>query len=558
MKKNIFYKIIAGLFLICLSIPGLNAMQDPDKTLSLSISPKGTTNQILANDEYAITDYPISTANLDDAFVTAIDLFKTSLDHISYMDKLLTEVKEIQNLSKKSAKYFEYFGRPAVLPGSIRELNYDTITDYINQIDEMHQKINKGLNQYLSNFENRLTQHRTIYPVQEFWTSEVDRIIHGLTLWIDGSDRSFKSSLDACERQIRTRLQRKSKNKDRRYTDILKEDHIIDFLTDQIDVWSKVRDVFRPYSSSPPKVILMEENSVEEKKVRDDELTKKRIKAAEKRKRQKQNKRLHNINKSLTVSSDEISTMTLQEKNNDLLNIIDGDRSLEDDILTRNIKKEEPSSSSLDKSPTTVSNDEIRTVILSQKNNTLEEVASHTESNQHLKDEVLINNTKKEEISVSKINEDLPVKKGKARKKKPNLTLIQRDFLSIKKNNYEVLESIFQRPIATDISINSFDNMIRSKSGFKGRVYGGKKSTIYEIYVTLNQLDMPKNFVDFYEYNQLKKRGEKVKKYNFTLHRPHLRGKNQKGHVDMYPALVEIASERLAGFNFTLSNIICG
>ncbi len=186
--KNIFHIMIASLSLSCLSSSTLNAMQEFEKLSSFSTPSKRMIDCVTVDDNYALKDYPTATSSLDEAFVTAIHLFNSNQHHIDYMDGLLTEVKETSDLREKSAKYLEYFGRPAVLPGDITELNYSTLSDLIVQIDGMHQKVNEGLNKYLRPLEDRLTQHRTIAPIQELWKREVDQIIHGLSLWIDSSE----------------------------------------------------------------------------------------------------------------------------------------------------------------------------------------------------------------------------------------------------------------------------------------------------------------------------------------------------------------------------------
>ncbi|MBS0272525.1 MAG: hypothetical protein JSR85_07765 [Proteobacteria bacterium] len=476
--------------------------------------------QELKKDCLALNDYPTQTAKLEESFTTALDLFEASLRYMGFLDQLIRDVKDETGTYKKEEKFLKYFGRTAVLS---REAEA-TVDSQLNLFGLVHGKISTGLKWFLKNFKDHLNELKS--PSKAIvWKKEVDEIINSLNYYLE-SEGGFKKELKRATNQVANRLakskfmlRKETIQKLSQLTRKQREDHIMDLYQDQIEIWSKVKSLFAPYSSTPPIILISTEEAED---IKTESAKSKRNK---KRREAKRLKKLALSKKEELEGSRPVEVSEETEKSTSTFT----------SIVEQDHKKEDSSRTDLPERKEELK--EIPSMPISQKEDKEPEVSTDLVP-KHILEAV--------ETQISRILIAAPHKIEPKKDTKKSA-----EGLRISKRNLSVLESVFVKPIS-DISMEDFDNMIESDAGFRGRVYGGKRSHLYEIFVLLNKDNKPSHFLSFIEYQKKRKMKENVMKYHFSLHRPHMRGKNkQRKTRSMYPALVEFARDHLQRFNLT-------
>lgn len=483
------------------------AMEEPELlSASSSIKPKNAREELAEG--MGLESYPTATSNLGEAFSCAFELFSSSVQNIEFLDGLLKEVKGETTIPAKMKKYQMYFGRIMTAPGKEG-------SDYIEELEKLHAKLKTGLNKYRMMFQLNNELYKTHSERTDHWTCEVDRFIGGFDEWISSS-WGFDGCLKNAENQIVHRRRPRQSNRSLQYVDIFRdEDHAIGMLQDQKDLWTKVRELFLPYSSHPPEQLVTKHKSDVELQDEKAKIKKKADRNKKRRERAKRKKAELRQQQELTGKA------SLEEKEN---KSIECERAKETMVAVNKIT-----------TPVTTPSPP-----RSQPN--------ETESKNSSKVDV--------EGVASTLTTETPENPKAVRKKQPVKKEPSKfEALTVSKKNLKVLQEIFTDPISRDISIDDFDNMIRSEAGFRGRVYGSRRSQLYEVYIEAHGGKFSE-FLSLQEYKKRKKIGKDVEKHHFTLHRPHMRGKNAKGQTRfMYPALVELARLHLSRFGLTPQNI---
>jgi len=565
-----FYKKALQLsFVLLLSTATLTHAMMSEEEVATSTQTYLKTNplkaQNKAKEKLTFENYPTQTTCIRDAFVLVTELFEHNLNHFQFMDGLLKEVMETK--TNRVLKFKEYFGKVKISFDKRRYVKGRTeipLEDHCSELDSIHQvvilKYKKLINDLkgriaVINEINELCEKNKVLPKLDFFAQAADLFIERFTEYKKAESGRLDSINEVFNRH------RKSKNKispfkTSLYTDIFKEDYLITTYLDTIMIFSKAIDILAPYSSHPPETRDVIEEEAEKKQV-EEQISLNN--ANDKSKRKRERKRLQSQrfadgqsqNKSVSLvpptESEKPQSQDIANTHQNSVPIFDKDfnEGEKEDIHEAQPKNHLP-----------IPQEEILSLPKEDKQTPFlpEFKEEQTQPTQKI---IEISSKPKEKGTAQ-----LSTKNRPKRNRKPNSrtekTLIASPSkpLQISKRNFKTLDNVFTHPILNSISIDAFDTLIESEAGFRGRVYGGHRSHIYEVYLLLTEEQKPSHFLNFEEYQKGKKEKHNIKKYSFTLHRPHPRGKSKKGKTrDMYPQLVTLARERLEDFKLTPNTI---
>jgi hypothetical protein len=564
-----FYKNVLGLsFVVLLSTSTLTHAMKGEEEGNPPVQTYPRKNSLKKNtkEKFTFENFPTQTTCLKDAFELVIELFELNLSHFQFMDGLLMEVMHTE---KNMALQFQgYFGKInlAFEKGQVVKGRTEVpIENHCSELRSIHQVVIQKYTELINDLKGRLVvinqinelcKKNKVLPDLKIFAQAADLFIKEFTEY----KKSESERIDNINEGYNKYRQHKTKTqefKTSKYTEVFKEDYLITSFSDIVVIFSKAIDILAPHSSylpdnrdrteaegvkEPPKQIDLKRTNNKSKRRRD------RKRPQAQRRPEEQNK-----NKSFSFTPSEENEKPRDQNQSHLPILEDGfsDEKKEDvkeSTLQAHLPVPQEETVSLSKGDEQESpfpkfkEEQIQTLqkIIETNSRPMEKETAHSfETSNNLSTHRQPKKRKKHKPQTLKVLSS-----------SPSLTL------QISRRNFKTLEEVFTHPILDCISMDSFDTMIESEAGFRGRVYGGHRSHIYEVYLLLTEEQKPVRFLSFEEFQRGKTEKNLIKKYSFTLHRPHLRGKNKKGNTrNMYPQLVTLARRRLEDFKFTPDTI---